>query len=124
VAMLDGADGEGRGPAVADARGRGRDWNGVFGGALSGVKATAVMSTVFSMHPDATVPPKIVTDNIFRAIGLRPVPGAWLPAHFALGLTLGALRERIAAPRVPFALAVWTCAYATSLPALGLYPRL
>ena len=93
-------------------------------GALSGLKATAVMSTVFSLHPDATVPPKVVTDNVFRKIGLRPVPGAWLPAHFAFGLMLGAVRERIAAPRVPFALAVWTAAYATSLPALGLYPRL
>lgn len=93
-------------------------------GALSGLKATAVMSTVFSLHPDATVPPKVVTDNLFRAIGLRPAPGAWLPAHFCFGLMLGALRERTAAPRVPFALAVWTCAYATSLPALGLYPPL
>ena len=82
------------------------------------------MSTVFSMHPDATVPPKVVTENVFRAIGLRPVPGAWLPAHFAFGLMLGAVRERIAAPRVPFALAVWAAAYGTSLPALRLYPPL
>jgi hypothetical protein len=82
------------------------------------------MSTVFAVHPDATVPPKVLTDNVFRALGLRPVPGAWLPAHFAFGLVLGAARERIRAPRVPFALAVWAAAYGTSLPALGLYPPL
>lgn len=96
----------------------------MIGGAVSGVKATAVMSAVFSIHPDATVPPKVVTDNIFRAIGLRPVPGAWLPAHFAFGLTLGAIRARLAAPRVPFALAVWAAGYAVALPLLGLYPVL
>ena len=99
-------------PAILESR---AEVKGVVRGAPSGLKATAVMSAVFSLHPDATVPPKVVTDNAFRAIGLRPVPGAWLPAHFAFGLMLGALRERIAAPRLPFALAVWTCAYATSL---------
>ena len=93
-------------------------------GALSGAKATAVMSTLFSMHPGAPVPPKVVTDNIFRAVGLRPVPGAWLPAHFAFGMTLGAVRSRFAVPRIPFALAVWAAGYATSLPALRLYPPL
>jgi hypothetical protein len=82
------------------------------------------MSTLFALHPDATVPPKVVTDNVFRAIGLQPVAGAWLPAHFAFGLTLGAVRARLGAPRVPFAVAVWAAGYATSLPALGLYPAL
>ncbi len=96
----------------------------VLRGALSGLKATAVMSVLFALHPDATVPPKVVTDNVFRAVGLRPVPGAWLPAHFAFGLTLGAVRARLAAPRIPFALTVWAAAYATALPALGLYPPL
>jgi len=93
-------------------------------GALDGLKATAVMSTLFSVHPDATVPPKVVTDNIFRAIGLRPVPAAWLPAHFAFGVALSTVRARFALPRIPFALAVWFAGYATSLPALGLYPPL
>ena len=93
-------------------------------GALSGLKATAVMSSVFVLHPDATVPPKVVTDNVFRALGLRPISGAWLPAHFAFGMTLGALRARVGAPRIAFALAVWAGGYATSLPALGLYPSL
>src|SRR4051812_46335361 len=93
-------------------------------GAMSGLKATAVMSTVFALHPDATVPPKVVTDNLFRAVGLRPLPGAWLPAHFAFGMTLGALRASVAAPPVAFALSVWTAGYATSLPALRLYPSL
>jgi hypothetical protein len=96
----------------------------MIGGALGGLKATAVMSLVFSIHPDRTVPPKVVTDNVFRAIGLRPVPGAWLPAHFAFGLMLGAIRTRSGAPRIPFALAVWAAGYASTLPALGLYPWL
>src|SRR3954449_2350435 len=93
-------------------------------GAISGLKATDVMSTVFALHPDATVPPKVVTDNLFRAVGLRPLPGAWLPAHFAFGMTLGALRARVGAPPIVFALSVWAAGYATSLPALGLYPPL
>jgi hypothetical protein len=65
-----------------------------------------------------------VTDNVFRALGLRPRPGAWLPAHFAFGATLGALRATLGAPPIAFALSVWTGGYATSLPTLGLYPAL
>jgi hypothetical protein len=93
-------------------------------GALTGLKATAIMSTVFAVHPDATVPPKVVTDNIFRALGVRAVPGAWLPAHFAFGMTLGALRATLGAPPIAFAFSVWAAGYASSLPALGLYPTL
>jgi hypothetical protein len=93
-------------------------------GAISGLKATAVMSAVFALHPDATVPPKVITDNLFRAVGLHPVPGAWLPAHCAFGMTLGALREALGAPPIAFALSVWAAGYGTSLPALGLYPPL
>src|SRR3954451_17929266 len=113
-------------------------------GAMSGLKATAVMSTVFALHPDATVPPKVITDKLFRAVGLRPVPGAWLPAHFAFGVTLGALRAAIDAPPIAFAFAmplgplraaihappiafafsVSAAGYGASLPALGLYPPL
>jgi hypothetical protein len=91
---------------------------------LRGLKATALMSTLFVLHPDATVPPKVIADNLFRAVGLRPVRGAWLPAHFAFGVTLEALRRRSAMPRIPFAVAVWGAGYATSLPALRLYPSL
>src|SRR3954453_14538530 len=93
-------------------------------GAMSGLKATAVMSTVFALHPDATVPPKVITDNLFRAVGLRPVPGPWLPAHVAFGITLGALRAAIDAPPIAFAFSVWAAGYGASLPALGLYPPL
>src|SRR3954447_1810776 len=93
-------------------------------GAMSGLKATAVMSTVFALHPDATVPPKVVTDNLFRAVGLRPVPGAWLPAHFALGMARGPLRGAGGAPRIALAFWVWAATCGTSLRALGLYPPL
>src|SRR3982750_2459130 len=86
-------------------------------GAISGLRATAVMSTGFALHPDATVPPRGTTDNLFRAVGLRPVPGAWLPAHFAFGMTLGAVRASLRAPRITFALSVWAGCYVTWLPA-------
>jgi len=93
-------------------------------GALSGLKATALMSAAFAVHPGAPPPPKVITDNAFRKAGLPPIPGAWVPAHLAFGATLGHLRERLGARRIPFGLAVWLTGYATSLPLLGLYPAL
>src|SRR4051794_18865903 len=93
-------------------------------GAISGLRATAVMSTVFALHPDATVPPKVITDNLFRAVGLRPVPGAWLPALFAFGMPRGALRASPRAPRIPFALSVGAGCYVPPRRALALSPPL
>jgi hypothetical protein len=96
----------------------------VIRGALSGIKATAVMSTAFAVHPGADPPPKVVTERLLRTAGLRAVPGAWVVAHLAFGATLGVARRTLRIPPVPFALAVWAAGYATTLPALGLYPAL
>jgi hypothetical protein len=93
-------------------------------GARAGFKATVVMSTLFVLHPGADPPPKVVTESLLRTLGLPTVRGAWVPAHLAFGATLGVVRGRMRAPRVAFALGVWAAGYATTLPALRLYPRL
>jgi hypothetical protein len=84
-------------------------------GALRGIVATVVMTTVYAGRPELPFPPKVVAHNL-------GVP--WWPLHLTIGAGLGALQEALDAPPVAFALVVWAASYGTTLPALGLYPAL
>jgi hypothetical protein len=95
-------------------------------GAIRGALATAVMTAIYGIRSQVPIPPQVVNDNGQRKLGLPPrVP--WQLTHLGIGMTLGAVYEQLPAPvrrGVPFGVSVWAASYATTLPALGLYPRL
>ena len=97
-----------------------------------GVAATILMSTSFLARPRLAPPPKVVSENVVRRLGLEParLPGAvrhpgWLLAHLGFGVVLAFAHELSPRPRsgVGFGLAAWIANYAVGLPLLGLYPR-
>jgi hypothetical protein len=93
-------------------------------GALRGALATVVMTGVYALRPQLPLPPQLVGDRGPRKLGLEPrVP--WWATHLAIGMTLGAAAEALGVRRrVAYGLAVWAASYGTTLPALGIYPRL
>jgi hypothetical protein len=96
-----------------------------------GVRATALMSTSFLLHPRLRPPPQAVAYNAARAVGISPEGLPWLArnaywvgAHLAFGVTLTAARQLLPVPRsdVAFGLAVWLANYGVALPAARIYP--
>jgi hypothetical protein len=96
-----------------------------------GVRATALMSTSFLLHPRLHPPPQAVAYNVARAVGIAPerLPWLvrntyWIAAHFAFGTSLAAARQLLPAPRsgVVYGLSVWLLTYGAALPAARIYP--
>jgi hypothetical protein len=96
-----------------------------------GVRATALMSTSFLLHPQLPPPPQRVVYNVARAVGVAPerLPWLvrntyWLAAHFAFGTNLAVARQALPARTsgVAYGLAVWLATYGSALPAAGIYP--
>lgn len=96
-----------------------------------GVRATALMSASFLLHPHLRPPPQIVAYNAARAVGVEPerlswsVRNAyWVAAHLAFGTTLTAARQLLPKPQsdVVYGLSIWLANYGIALPVTRLYP--
>jgi hypothetical protein len=97
----------------------------------AGVRATALMSTSFLLHPRLRPPPQMVAYNAARAVGVVPehLPwlvrnGYWVAAHFGFGTTLAAARQLVPTPRsgLAYGLWIWIATYGAALPAARVYP--
>jgi hypothetical protein len=96
-----------------------------------GIRATALMSASFVLHPRLAPPPKVVACSAARRLGIspeqlpRPLAEAyWIAAHVGFGISLAVARRLLPAGTggIPYGTGVWLANYVIALPALRLYP--